>query len=159
MLSGPYDRKHAIFNIHPGAGGTESQDWTQMLLRMYTRWFETKGFKIEVLDLQQGEEAGIKNATLRVEGDWAYGLLRAERGVHRLVRISPFDSNARRHTSFAAVEVFPELDDDVEVQIDEKELKIDVFRASGRGWPACQPDRVGRAHHPPAHGPGGDLPE
>jgi peptide chain release factor 2 len=133
MLSGPYDRKSAIFNIHPGAGGTESQDWAQILLRMYTRWAEAKGFKLEVLDLQDGEEAGIKNATLRIEGEWAYGLLRAERGVHRLVRISPFDSNARRHTSFAAVEAFPELDDDVEVNIEEKDLKIDVFRASGAG--------------------------
>ncbi len=133
MLSGPYDRKNAILNVHPGAGGTESQDWAQMLLRMYTRWAENKGFKLEMLDLQAGEEAGIKNATLKVEGEWAYGLLRAEKGVHRLVRISPFDSNARRHTSFASVEVVPELDDDIEVDIKDEDLKIDVFRASGAG--------------------------
>jgi peptide chain release factor 2 len=133
MLSGPYDRKNCLLNIHPGAGGTESQDWAQILLRMYSRWAESKGFKLELLDLQPGEEAGIKNATLRVEGEWAFGLMRSEKGVHRLVRISPFDANDRRHTSFASVEPFPELDDDVEVEIDDKDLKIDVFRASGAG--------------------------
>jgi peptide chain release factor 2 len=133
MLSGPYDRKNALLNVHPGAGGTESQDWAQILVRMYSRWAESKGFKVELLDFQPGEEAGIKNVTLRIEGEWAFGLLRSEKGVHRLVRISPFDANDRRHTSFASVEPFPELDDDVEVEIDEKDLKIDVFRASGAG--------------------------
>jgi peptide chain release factor 2 len=133
MLSGPYDRRNALLNVHPGAGGTESQDWAQMLVRMYSRWAESKGFKVEVLDLQPGEEAGIKNATLRIEGEWAFGLLRSEKGVHRLVRISPFDANDRRQTSFASVEPFPELDEEVEVEIDPKDLKIDVFRASGAG--------------------------
>ncbi len=133
MLSGPFDRNNAILNIHPGAGGTESQDWAQMLLRMYTRWAEAQGFQVGLLDLQAGEEAGIKNATLKIDGEWAYGFLRSEKGIHRLVRISPFDSNARRHTSFASVEPFPEIDDTIEVEIAEKDLKIEVFRASGAG--------------------------
>jgi peptide chain release factor 2 len=133
MLSGPYDRNAATLTIKPGAGGTESQDWAQMLLRMYTRWAERRGFKVTLLELQEGEEAGIKVATIRVEGDWAYGLLRSEKGVHRLVRISPFDSAGRRHTSFASVEPLPQLDDSIEVSIEDKDLKIDVFRASGAG--------------------------
>jgi peptide chain release factor 2 len=133
MLSGPYDRNNALLNIHPGAGGTESQDWTQMLTRMYTRWAERKGFKVTAVDLQPGEEAGLKNATLKIDGEWAFGFLRAEKGIHRLVRISPFDSNARRHTSFASVEPFPEIDDSIEVVIDEKDLKVEVFRSSGAG--------------------------
>jgi peptide chain release factor 2 len=133
MLSGPYDRHSATLQIKPGAGGTESQDWAQMLLRMYTRWAEKRGFKVSLIDLQEGDEAGIKSATLQIDGDWAYGLLRSEKGVHRLVRISPFDSAGRRHTSFASAEPLPQLEDDVEVVIDDKDLKIDVFRASGAG--------------------------
>jgi peptide chain release factor 2 len=133
MLSGPYDRLGAILTVQPGAGGTESMDWASMLMRMYTRWAERRGFKLELLDLQPGEEAGIKNATFKVDGDWAFGLLRAEKGVHRLVRVSPFDSAGRRHTSFASVEAVPQLEDDGEIEIDEKDLRIDVFRASGAG--------------------------
>ncbi|HXH05512.1 MAG TPA: peptide chain release factor 2 [Vicinamibacterales bacterium] len=133
MLGGEHDRKNAIVTIHPGAGGTESQDWAEMLLRMYLRWAERRKFRTEVIDLQPGDEAGIKSATFTVQGDYAYGLLSAEAGVHRLVRISPFDQNARRHTSFASVYVWPELPDDVEVEIDEKDLRIDTFRSSGRG--------------------------
>ena len=132
-LSGERDQSNAIFAIHPGAGGTESQDWAQMLLRMYVRWAEQKGFKVETLDLLPGDEAGIKSATLSVTGPYAYGYLKAEAGVHRLVRISPFDANKRRHTSFASVFVYPELDDDVGVVIDDKDLKIDTFRSGGAG--------------------------
>lgn len=127
------DPRNAIMTIHPGAGGTESQDWAQMLLRMYLRYAERKGFKAEVLDLQPGEEAGLKSATVRVEGEYAYGNLSAESGVHRLVRISPFDANKRRHTSFAAVFVYPEIDDEIEVDINPEDLRIDTYRASGRG--------------------------
>jgi peptide chain release factor 2 len=133
LLSGELDSNNAIFSIHPGAGGTESQDWAQMLLRMYVRWAERKGFKVNTLDLLGGDEAGIKSATLSVTGPYAYGYLKAEAGVHRLVRISPFDANKRRHTSFASVFVYPELDDDIEVVIDEKDLRIDTFRAGGAG--------------------------
>lgn len=133
LLSGERDHSNAIFAIHPGAGGTDSQDWAQMLLRMYVRWAEQKGFKVETLDLLPGDEAGIKSATLSVTGPHAYGYLKAEAGVHRLVRISPFDANKRRHTSFASVFVYPELDDDVEVVIDDKDLKIDTFRSGGAG--------------------------
>ena len=133
MLGGEHDRKNAIVTIHPGAGGTESQDWAEMLLRMYLRWTEQRGFKREVIDLQPGDEAGIKSATFTVSGDYAYGLLLAEAGVHRLVRISPFDQAARRHTSFASVFVWPELPDNVEVDIDEKDLRIDTYRSSGAG--------------------------
>jgi peptide chain release factor 2 len=133
MLGGEHDRKNAIVTIHPGAGGTESQDWADMLLRMYLRWAERRGLKADVVDLQPAEEAGIKSATVEVKGDYAYGLLLAEAGVHRLVRISPFDQAARRHTSFASVYVWPELPDDVDVEIDEKDLRIDTFRSSGRG--------------------------
>jgi peptide chain release factor 2 len=133
LLSGDLDDNNAIVAIHPGAGGTESQDWAQMLLRMYVRWAEHKGYKVETLDLQAGDEAGIKSATVSITGPYAYGYLKAEAGVHRLVRISPFDSNKRRHTSFASVFVYPELDDDVEVVIDDKDLRIDTFRAGGAG--------------------------
>jgi peptide chain release factor 2 len=133
MLSGPDDERNAIVTIHPGAGGTESQDWAQMLFRMYARWIERRGFEYQVLDLQAGEEAGIKDATIEVRGQYAYGYLKAEAGVHRLVRISPFDSNSRRHTSFASVFVSPEIDDDVEIKIEEKDLKVDTYRASGAG--------------------------
>jgi peptide chain release factor 2 len=133
LLSDEKDPKNAILAIHPGAGGTESCDWAEMLLRMYLRWTEQHGYAHEMVDLQSGDEAGIKSATLTVEGPYAYGYLKAEEGVHRLVRISPFDANRRRHTSFAAVEVLPEADDDIDVDIDEKDLRIDYYRASGAG--------------------------
>ncbi len=129
----PDDARNAILTIHPGAGGTESQDWAQILFRMYLRYAERKGFKTEVVDFQPGEEAGLKSATIRMEGDYAYGLLSQESGVHRLVRISPFDANKRRHTSFAAVFVYPEIEDDVEVDINPDDLKIDTYRSSGKG--------------------------
>jgi peptide chain release factor 2 len=132
MLSGPHDTKAAIVSIHPGAGGTESQDWAQMLLRMYLRWCERAGLKAEVVDLLPGDEAGIKSATVEVSGEYAFGYLRGETGVHRLVRISPFDASRRRQTSFASVAVVPEVDD-VEVNVKEDELRVDVFRASGPG--------------------------
>jgi peptide chain release factor 2 len=132
MLSGPHDTKAAIVSIHPGAGGTESQDWAQMLLRMYLRWCERAGLKAEVVDLLPGDEAGIKSATVEVSGEYAFGYLRGETGVHRLVRISPFDASRRRQTSFASVAVVPEVDD-VEVNVREDELRVDVFRASGPG--------------------------
>ncbi len=133
MLSGESDRQNAILTIKPGAGGTESQDWAEMLLRMYLRWAERKGFTASVIDSQPGEGAGIKNATVRVEGENAYGLLSTESGVHRLIRISPFDSAARRHTSFASVFVIPEIDDRIEVNIKPEDLKLDTFRAGGHG--------------------------
>ena len=135
ILSAEHDRSNAIIAIHPGAGGTESQDWAQMLMRMYLRWAEQKGFRTEIVELLPGEEAGIKSATITVTGTYAYGYLRAEAGVHRLVRISPFDANKRRHTSFAAILVYPEIgeDEDIEVEIKEDDLRIDTFRASGAG--------------------------
>ena len=133
MLGGEHDRRNAIITIHPGAGGIESQDWAEMLLRMYLRWMERRGFKREVLDHQPGDEAGLKSATLTVTGDYAYGLLSAEAGVHRLVRISPFDQAARRHTSFASVYVWPELPEDVDIGIEDKDLRIDTYRSSGAG--------------------------
>ncbi len=133
MLSGEMDEHNAIVNIHPGAGGTESQDWADMLMKMYIRWSETHGYDYEILDLQPGEEAGIKSATLKVAGRYAYGYLKAEAGVHRLVRISPFDAAKRRHTSFAAVLVSPEIDDSIHVDIDETNLRVDTFRSSGAG--------------------------
>jgi len=133
MLSGPYDQRAAILAIHAGAGGTESQDWAQMLLRMYLRWAERRGFRTEILDLTPGEEAGIKSVTVEIEGPYAYGYLKSERGVHRLVRISPFDAAHRRHTSFALVEVLPEVEENIDVTIDPDDLRIDVFRASGPG--------------------------
>jgi peptide chain release factor 2 len=133
LLSGEHDLSNAIVTIHPGAGGTESQDWAEMLVRMYLRWSERSGYQTEMLDYQQGDEAGIKSATFLVKGEYAYGNLSAESGVHRLVRISPFDAAARRHTSFASVFVYPEIDDKIEVQIDEKDLRIDTYRSSGAG--------------------------
>jgi len=133
MLSGEYDANNAIFSINAGAGGLEAQDWADMLLRMYLRFFEKKGYKSDITDYQPAEEGGIKSVTVTVEGDFAYGWLRSEIGIHRLVRISPFDSNARRHTSFSSVFVFPELPDEIEVEINEKDLKVDTYRASGAG--------------------------
>ena len=133
LLSGELDSNNAIMAIHPGAGGTESQDWAQMLLRMYVRWAETKKFKVETLDMLHGDEAGIKSVTISVTGPYAYGYLKAEAGVHRLVRISPFDANKRRHTSFASVFVYPEVNEDIDVVIDDKDLRIDTFRAGGAG--------------------------
>jgi len=133
MLGGEHDRHNAIVTIHPGAGGTESQDWAEMLLKMYTRWCDRRGFKRELIDLQPGDEAGIKSATMTVNGEYAYGLLSAEAGVHRLVRISPFDQAARRHTSFASVFVWPELPDDIDIEIPDKDLRIDTYRSSGAG--------------------------
>ena len=133
MLGGEHDRKNAIMTIHPGAGGTESQDWAEMLLRMYLKWSERRGFKRDVIDYQDGDEAGIKSATFLMMGDYAYGLMSAEAGVHRLVRISPFDQAARRHTSFASVFVWPELPEDVDIDIEEKDLRVDTYRSSGAG--------------------------
>ncbi|MCH5585296.1 peptide chain release factor 2 [Shimazuella sp. AN120528] len=133
LLSGPYDRNSAILELHPGAGGTESQDWAEMLLRMYTRWAEKSGYKIEMIDYLPGDEAGLKSVTLLIKGINAYGYLRTEKGIHRLVRISPFDASGRRHTSFASVNVVPELDDDVEIEIRTEDLKVDTYRASGAG--------------------------
>ncbi len=133
MLGGEFDRLGAIVSIHPGAGGMEAQNWAEMLLRMYLRWAERRGFKTEIADLQPGEGAGIKSATFEVEGEFAYGYLRAEAGIHRLVRISPYDANARRHTSFASVFVFPAIDDKIEVTINPADLRIDTYRASGAG--------------------------
>jgi peptide chain release factor 2 len=133
LLADPSDAHGAIVTIHPGAGGTESQDWAQMLYRMYVRYAERNGYKVGVLDLQPGEEAGLKDATIQVDGDYAYGFLKAEHGVHRLVRISPFDAQSRRHTSFASVFVYPVVDEDIEIEINPDDLRIDTFRASGKG--------------------------
>ncbi|HEU4597196.1 MAG TPA: peptide chain release factor 2 [Pyrinomonadaceae bacterium] len=133
LLSGDNDVRNAICTVHPGAGGTESQDWAEMLLKMYLKWAERRGFKTEVLDLQPGDEAGINRATFRVEGEYAYGLLSAEAGVHRLVRISPFDQASRRHTSFASLFVSPEIDENIEVEVNDKDLRVDTYRATGAG--------------------------
>lgn len=133
MLSDELDSNNAIFTITPGAGGTESQDWASMLYRMYLRWAERRGFKVELLDYQEGDEAGIKDAIFIIKGENAYGYAKVENGIHRLVRISPFDSNAKRHTSFASVQVTPEIDDNIEIEIEEKDLRIDTYRASGAG--------------------------
>jgi peptide chain release factor 2 len=133
MLGGEHDAGNAIVTVHPGAGGTEAQDWAEMLLRMYLRWAERRGFKTETVDLLPGEGAGIKNATFTVEGPYAYGYLQAEGGIHRLVRISPYDANARRHTSFASVFVYPEIEDDIEVEIRDEDLRVDTYRSSGAG--------------------------
>lgn len=132
-MDGPFDQQFAIVQFNGGSGGTEAQDWAEMLLRMYLRWAERKGFKVDIVEYNPGEEAGIKSATVIVEGDYAYGHLRSEQGVHRLVRISPFDSNARRHTSFASVAVTPDIEEEIEVEIDESDLRIDTYRASGAG--------------------------
>jgi peptide chain release factor 2 len=133
MLQGPEDQLDALVTIHPGAGGTESQDWAEMLMRMYTRWGERRGYTVEVLDLLAGEEAGIKSVSLQISGQYAFGFMKAEKGVHRLVRISPFDSQARRHTSFASVFVYPVVDDTIEIEVREEDVRMDVFRASGAG--------------------------
>jgi peptide chain release factor 2 len=133
MLRGADDARDALLTIHPGAGGTESQDWAEMLMRMYVRWAERHGFKVEMLDLLAGEEAGIKSAEIQISGRYAYGLLKAEKGVHRLVRISPFDAQSRRHTSFASVFVYPVVDEDIEIEINPDDLRVDTFRASGKG--------------------------
>jgi peptide chain release factor 2 len=133
MLQGPEDQLDALLTIHPGAGGTESQDWAEMLMRMYTRWAERRGYAVEILDLLAGEEAGIKSVSLQVSGQYAYGFVKAEKGVHRLVRISPFDSQARRHTSFASVFVYPVVDDTIEIEVRDEDVRMDVFRASGAG--------------------------
>jgi peptide chain release factor 2 len=133
LLGGQDDRRNAIVAINAGAGGTEAQDWVEMLFRMYTRWGEEKGMKVQVMDYQPGDEAGIKNVTFNVVGPYAYGLLKSEHGIHRMVRISPFDATRRRHTSFASVSVLPEVDIDIQIQIEDKDLRIDTFRASGPG--------------------------
>ncbi len=133
MLKSEEDAMNAIVSIHAGAGGTESQDWTEMLLRMYLRWAENRGFRTEIIDYQAGDEAGVKSASFTLEGEYAYGYIKAEIGIHRLVRISPFDANARRHTSFASVFVYPEVDDDIIIDIDEKDLRIDTYRSTGAG--------------------------
>ena len=133
ILNGDNDINDAIITIHPGAGGTESQDWAEMLYRMYSMWAESKGFKFNVIDLQNGDEAGLKDCTVEISGDYAYGLLQAEIGIHRLVRISPFDSNSRRHTSFASVSVSPAVNEDIDIEINQKDLRVDTFRSSGAG--------------------------
>ncbi|TDX52455.1 peptide chain release factor 2 (bRF-2) [Orenia marismortui] len=133
LLSGEYDENNALLSINPGAGGTESQDWAEMLLRMYTRWAEQHDYKVSTLEFLAGEEAGVKSVTLEITGPYAYGYLKSEKGVHRLVRISPFDSSGRRHTSFASVDIMPELDDNIEIEVEQSDLKIDTYRASGAG--------------------------
>ncbi len=133
ILGDPDDRRNAIVSLHPGAGGTEAQDWAEMLLRMYLRWADRRGFRKEILEYQPGEEAGVKSVTFTVEGEYAYGYLKAEAGIHRLVRISPFDANSRRHTSFASVFVYPEIDETIKVEVNEADLRVDTYRASGAG--------------------------
>jgi len=132
-LSGPNDSRNGILTIHPGAGGTESQDWADMLFRMYNRWCEMKGFEVNLIDYQPGEEAGLKSATMEIKGEFAYGYLKAESGVHRLVRISPFDANSRRHTSFVSVYVYPEFSEEISIEVKDEDLRIDTYRASGAG--------------------------
>ena len=133
ILGGPDDRRNAILTLHPGAGGTEAQDWAEILLRLYLRWADRRGYRKEILEYQPGEEAGLKSATFTIEGDYAYGYLKAEAGIHRLVRISPFDANSRRHTSFASLFVYPEVDDTIKVEINEADLRVDTYRSSGAG--------------------------
>ena len=159
MLAEENDRENAIMYINAGAGGTEAQDWAEMLLRMYLKWAERKGFESQVVDLLPGEEAGVKNVTFLVKGAYAYGYLKCENGIHRLVRISPFDANARRHTSFASVYAYPEVPESVPVDIREEDLKIDTFRASGPGRAARQQDGVGHTDHPSADRHRGPVPE
>ena len=149
MLSGPNDHCNAFLTIHAGAGGTEACDWAEMLLRMYLMWAESKGFKTEITDREDGGAAGIQEASVHIKGEYAYGYLRGETGVHRLVRISPFDSAARRHTSFASVDVLPEVDDTIDIVLTDEDLKRDVFRSRRSRRPAPEQDRVGRALHPP----------
>jgi len=133
LLDGPYDKNNAVISLHAGAGGTEACDWTSMLLRMYTRWAENKGFKVTTLDFLDGDEAGVKSVTLKIEGEYAYGYLKAERGIHRLVRISPFDAAKKRHTSFASADVMPELNDEINIEIRPEDLRVDTYRSSGAG--------------------------
>ncbi|PYG86919.1 peptide chain release factor 2 [Ruminiclostridium sufflavum DSM 19573] len=133
LLTGPYDKNNAILTLHAGAGGTEAQDWVQMLLRMFTRWAENKGYQVEILDYLDGDEAGVKSVTIQIIGENAYGYMKSEKGVHRLVRISPFDASGRRHTSFASLDVMPELDESIEIDINPEDIKMDVYRASGAG--------------------------
>ena len=133
LLSHPYDHNNAILELHPGAGGTESQDWAEMLFRMYTRYAENKGYKVKVLDYQEGDEAGIKSVSFLVEGDMAFGFLKAEKGVHRLVRVSPFDSSGRRHTSFCSLDVMPEFNEEIEINIDPNDIVLETRHASGAG--------------------------
>ncbi len=147
LLTGEHDTSDAILEVHPGAGGTESQDWAEMLVRMYTRWAERRGFRPEVLDWQDGEEAGVKSVTLSIRGPNAYGYLKVERGVHRLVRISPYDAQGRRHTSFASVDILPEVDDTADVEIDDKDLRVDTYPLLGRRRTAREQDRVRDSHH------------
>jgi peptide chain release factor 2 len=156
LLGGEHDKSNAIFSIHAGAGGTESCDWANMLLRMYQRYCETRGFKADLVDIQSGDEAGIKSATMLVTGEYAYGYLKAERGVHRLVRISPFDSNKRRHTSFASVDVIAELSETDEVELKTEDIQVDTFRSGGRGG---QQGRDGRAHDACPDGDRGPMPK
>ncbi len=133
FMGGKDDKNPAIIEIHPGAGGTEAQDWAEMLLRMYLRWAENSGYKTEYLDYIQGDEAGVKSVTIQITGDYAYGRLKGERGIHRLIRISPFDASGRRHTSFASVDVYPQVSDDINIEINEEDMRVDVFKASGPG--------------------------
>jgi peptide chain release factor 2 len=151
MMSGKYDNEDCILSIHAGAGGTESQDWVGMLLRMYLRWAESHGFKTEILDQMDGEEAGIKSVTVSIKGDYGFGYLQSERGVHRLVRISPFDASKRRHTSFALVEIIPDVQDDIDIVIDERDLEIDFYRSSGAGGQHVQKNETAvRIVHKPS---------
>ncbi len=155
MLSGPVDHAGAIVSIHPGTGGNDAKDWAQMLMRMYLRWCERRGYKTEIIDYQEGDEAGIDGASFSVQGDHAFGYLRSENGVHRLVRISPFDANARRHTAFAAVEVTPDIEDEIDIQVKDEDLDITTMRAGGKGGQNVE--RIKRLHKPRArlrlHGP------
>ena len=159
MFSNPMDPNNCFVDIQAGSGGTEAQDWASMLLRMYLRYCERKGYKVEVLEESPGEVAGIKSASLKVDGDYAYGYLRTETGVHRLVRKSPFDSNARRHTSFASVFVYPEVDESIDIEINPADLRIDTYPRVGRGRPARQQDRLRGAHHASADQHGRPVPD
>ena len=159
LLGDEEDSQNAILEIHPGAGGTEAQDWAEMLLRMYTRWAARHSFSVEEMDYLAGEEAGVKRVTLRIIGSYAFGLLRSERGIHRLIRISPFDSSGRRHTSFASVDVIPDVGSEIKLDIKESDLRIDTFHASGPGGQGVEHDHQRRAHHPPAHGHNCPVPE